>query len=206
MGISSNSRAIDGTHVPILKPKERVSDYYNRKGYCLIVTQAVVYIEFLLMLTSAGLERQVIVIISKHWLSNIVIFTYSRCMMLECFLRRNSEVLQPGWSRHMNGVEGPLIILGDPAYPLLPWIMKSCFRPFERKVALFVKRLDSYLANVPNIIASCIVLHNICETGGDQCSHEWIVEQHASSTFATTTAVVHGSAAAIRDAIRDELQ
>ena len=26
----------------ILKPKERVSDYYNRKGYCLIVTQTVV--------------------------------------------------------------------------------------------------------------------------------------------------------------------
>ena len=67
------------------------------------------------MLTSAGLERQVIVIISKHWLSNIVIFTYFRCMMLECLLtslyrRGNSGVPQPGWSRHMNGVEGPLVI------------------------------------------------------------------------------------------------
>ena len=34
----------------------------------------------------------------------------------------------------------------------------------ERRLALTV---DFHLANVPNIIGSCIVLHNICKTHGD---------------------------------------
>ena len=33
---------IDGTHVPILKPQDSASDYFNRKRYYSILTQAVV--------------------------------------------------------------------------------------------------------------------------------------------------------------------
>lgn len=41
-GFPQTVGAIDGTHVPILKPKESASDYFNRKGYYSILTQAVV--------------------------------------------------------------------------------------------------------------------------------------------------------------------
>ena len=30
---------MDGTHIPITKPKESPSDYYNRKGYYSIIMQ-----------------------------------------------------------------------------------------------------------------------------------------------------------------------
>ena len=33
----------------------------------------------------------------------------------------------PNWTRKINGEDIPLVILDDPAYPLLPWLMKPFF-------------------------------------------------------------------------------
>ena len=40
-----------------------------------------------------------------------------------------------------------------------------------------MKRLDCHVSNVCNIVASCVVLHNICEMFGDECLPEWIQDQ-----------------------------
>ena len=44
-----------------------------------------------------------------------------------------------------------------------------------------MKRLDCHVLNVSNIVASCVVLHNICEMFGDECLPEWIDGQHSAT-------------------------
>ena len=40
------------------------------------------------------------------------------------YLKGSNGTLLPNWKHCISGVDVPLLILGDPAYPLLPWLMK----------------------------------------------------------------------------------
>ena len=44
-----------------------------------------------------------------------------------------------------------------------------------------MKRLDCHVSNIGNIVASCVVLHNICERFGDECLPEWIENEPSSA-------------------------
>ena len=41
-GFPQAAGGIDGSHIPIIRPDESASDYYNRKGYYSIIMQAMV--------------------------------------------------------------------------------------------------------------------------------------------------------------------
>ena len=41
-GFPQAAGAIDGSHIPIIRPDESASDYYNRKGYYSVIMQAMV--------------------------------------------------------------------------------------------------------------------------------------------------------------------
>ena len=90
-----------------------------------------------------------------------------------------SGSLLPNWKRCISGVDVPLVILGDPAYPLLPWLMKPCpetahstteektynyqqsrarmlvekaFGRLKGRWRCLLKRLDYQITNVPMLL------------------------------------------------------
>ena len=184
--------AIDGTHIPILRPQESALDYYNRKGYYSMLMQAVVDFRGIFMDVNIGWPGKV---------HDARVFVNSTLYQKAC-----SGTMLPDWSRSLGGVSVPLVILGDPAYPLLPWLMKpylenasstsqerkfnyrqsrarmvveNAFGRLKGRWRCIMKRADFHVSNVPSIIGSCVVLHNICEIYGDRCLQEWVVNDES---------------------------
>ena len=101
--------AIDGSHIPIIAPKDNATDYFNRKKFHSIVLQALVNYEYKFMDIYVGWSGSVH---DARVLSNSSLF--NKC---------EDGILLPNWTKNINGVHIPLLILGDPAYPLT-WLMK----------------------------------------------------------------------------------
>ncbi|KAG6923767.1 hypothetical protein G0U57_019316, partial [Chelydra serpentina] len=85
----------------------------------------------------------------------------------------------------VGNVEMPIVILGDPAYPIMPWLMKPYMGALDSSKELFNYRLsksrmvvecpfgrlkghweslltrsDLSKTNIPIVVAACCVLHN----------------------------------------------
>ena len=140
--------------------------------------------------------------------------------------------LLPDWKQVISGVEVPLLILGDPAYPLLPWlqeafpeigtlteqqwyfnyrqstarmVVKNAFGRLKGCWRCLLKRMDYYkIKHATDIIASCIGLHNVCEARGDTCDPGWIYHEDPSATSVSMRATATTQSRATR-AIRDAL-
>ena len=55
--------------------------------------------------------------------------------------KANNGELLPDWKRTINGIEVPLVLLGDLAYLLLPWLIK----PHPENGAMTLKDLTSII-------------------------------------------------------------
>ena len=212
--------AIDGTHIPILKPQESASDYYNRKGFYSILVQAVVDSRGRFIDTNIGWPGKC------H---------DSRVLVNSTFYERaNRGQLLPDWKRHINGVDIPLLILGDPAYPLLPWLIKAyaetgslspqqrhfnyrqsrarmvvenSFGRLKGRWRCLLKRMDYYtITHTTDVIATCISLHNICEMSGDMCDPQWMLQEHTPITTSSPLLLTPTqNAKSICEALKDYL-
>ncbi|XP_077986244.1 uncharacterized protein LOC144440735 [Glandiceps talaboti] len=172
--------AVDGSHIPILQPRDFQSDYYNRKCFHSVVLQAVVDHQYRFMDINVGWPGRVH---DARILANSTLYQ-----------RGNAGELFPNWTQQIHGVQVPVFIIGDPAYPLLPWLMKpypeignlarekkifnsklskaryvveDAFGRLKGRWRCLMKRNDSSLVNLPNHITTCCILHNICEIYGD---------------------------------------
>lgn len=120
-----------------------------------------------------------------------------------------------------------MTILGDPAYPSLPWLMKpypdnafttdaqklfnyrqsrarmvveNAFGRLKMRWRCLSKRLDCSLHHVIDTVAACVILHNLCEANGDSFMEEWRtpISQHIQSI---STPHATPTREAVRDAI-----
>ena len=176
LGFPQCAGAVDGTHIPIMSPEDFPADYYNRKGWHSILMQG--------MVNHLGQFMDVYI----GWPGRV---HDARVFANSALYRKGQDgQLLPNWTESICGVDIPLVILGDPAYPLLPWLMKAYpdngrlsqqqkvfnYRLSRARVVVehaygqlkcrwrcLLKKLDVSVRDVPELVAACCVLHNMCE-------------------------------------------
>ncbi|XP_065441192.1 probable phospholipid-transporting ATPase IIB isoform X6 [Chrysemys picta bellii] len=190
MGFPNCGGAIDGTHIPILGPDHQASQYINRKGYFSMVLQALVD------------HRGRFTNINVGWLGKV----HDACVFRNSGLFRwlQEGIYFPDHKITVGDVEMPIVSLGDPDYPLMPWLMKPYTGALDTEKKLFnyclskyrmvvectfgrlkgrwrslLTRSDFSETNIPFVIAACCVLHNLCESKGETFMAEWEVEANS---------------------------
>ena len=108
-----------------------------------------------------------------------------------------SEIIPP-CRRKLLDEEVPVFIIGDPAYPLMPYVMKeyagggmNCkeqyfgyrlcsarnviecsFGRLKARFGCLRRAMDINMHDLPNVIYACFVLHNYCELNNETVNEE----------------------------------
>ena len=189
-GVPQCVGAIDGSHIPILAPKNNHTDYYNRKGWYSMILQGVVDHKYRFTDIYIGWPGSV---------HDARVFAHS-----SLYEKANEGTLLPLTTRSLGGENIPPFFIGDSAYPLLTWLMK----PFPHNLLLtnkqktynyrisrsrivvenaygrlkgrwrrLLKKNEMHVCNIPLVISACCVLHNICEVHGDAFNDSWLQQE-----------------------------
>ena len=173
--------AIDGTHIPIKQPKENPTDFMNRKDFYSFNVQAACdysYKFFDVVVRWPG---------SVH---DSRMFTNS-----ELYKKLNEGKIPKNPKVIVKGVDPvPICLLGDPAYPLMPFLMKEyagggrtkeeqffgfklssarmaiecAFGRLKARWSCLRRPMDINTKDLPAVIMACFILHNFCEINCEQ--------------------------------------
>ncbi|XP_073699849.1 uncharacterized protein [Garra rufa] len=186
-GVPQCVGAIDGSHIPIIAPREHHNDYVNRKGWHSIILQAVVDGKGQFWNICVGrpgsLHDARVLRLSKLW--DLL----------------NTQTFFPAHTRHIGGENLGYYIIGDAAYPAQPWLVKpftdtgrlteqqdmfnarisrarvmveTAFGRLKGRWRCLLKRNDCDLDLAREMVVACCILHNLCEQHNEVCRPEWM--------------------------------
>ena len=170
-GIPQCAGSIDVSHIPVIPPVLNHTDYYNRKGWYSIIVQAVVNHHYLFTNLHIGWPGSVH---DARVLANSAIYQRAN----------NKEILQ-GECMCVGDMDIPIFLVGNSAYPLLPWLIKLftmspsiteqqktfnyiicrgrvvveiAFGRLKARWRRLLKQNDMSMENIPNVVTACCVL------------------------------------------------
>ncbi|XP_066593214.1 putative nuclease HARBI1 [Prorops nasuta] len=169
--------AIDGTHIPLTPPSEGYRDYINRKVRSTDIFRNI-------NCQAPG---------SSH---HAAVFKESN------LFKFNKDVI-PQNCITLNGCTIPYMIIGDPAYPLLQWLIKGytknhhltpeeesfnvhlnsarvdieiAFGRLKARWRRIMKKVELHYTFVPDVVYTCCILHNIVESHKEEFRYSWMNE------------------------------
>ena len=189
--------AIDGTHFEIVAP-ENPFDYFYRQHRYSVIMQAVVGENLIFRYTAIGYPGSMH---DARVLRNTDLFRKTE----------DGDILrEPVASIDGNHIR-PLL-LGDRAYPLLPWLLKPyansmaltptqqhynrvfssvrvvverAFGVFQGRCRILLKRMDNKFISVPDVILACCILHNFRQQSGEEFDDHEVLRTSCSPSRAT---------------------
>ena len=177
---------IDGTHIPIRKPQEDPHDFFCYKMKYSLNCQAVCN------------EKGLFLDVEIQWPGSVHdARVYANSSVNNKFrtkeIPRLYQELVPGYA------PVPPLLLGDPAYPLLPNLMKEyptsrtdkeelfnnslraarnqiecAFGRLKARWRILNRPLDVDIQFSCSLIYACFVLHNYCELNNEELSHDTV--------------------------------